>query len=104
MLNQTINTTHQFGQVHIEVYLSMNIVKCVMSCDTHTHVMPVSNSATSCCQGGCQPRRPASDRQTVYLDQCYGEHLMCSASNVYRNDKLGGVTTRLCDGKSSEAT
>ena len=45
--------------------------------------MTVSNSATSCCQGGCQPRRPASDRQAVYLDQCYGKHLMCSASNVF---------------------
>ena len=48
-----------------------------------THVMTVSNSATSCCQGGCQPRRPASDRQAVYIDQCCGAHLMCSAPNVY---------------------
>ena len=47
--------------------------------------MTVTNSATSCCQGGYQPRRPASDRQAVYLDQCYEERLMCSASNVYNN-------------------
>ena len=56
-------------------------VKCVMNCDTH--VMTVGNIATSCCQGGCQPRRPASERQAVYLDLCYDKYLMCSAANVY---------------------
>ena len=61
-------------------------VKCVTSCDTDTHIHTSWPLAIVPRHVVKEVANLVDHRVTgiaVYLDQCYGKHLMCSASNVY---------------------